>query len=90
MNEQEGLKYIRVPEGVNIFNLLALDQPANATNISNWKVGISPKHLLFPNISGVLEVSGLIISLNKYIEIFPNPNLFYLCSVNLLHSYSNF
>ena len=55
---QDDMKYIHVPEGVNIFSLLALDQPDNATNISNWKVSISTQHQLFPKISDIIEVSN--------------------------------
>ena len=59
MNDPEDvLRYIHVPEGVNIFSLLNLDQPSNATNISNWKVGISTKHQYYPNITAVLDVSN--------------------------------
>ena len=63
------LRYIHVPEGVNIFSLLNLDQPNNATNISNWKVGISTKHQYYPNITAVLDVS-LILNISYIIPIY--------------------
>ena len=63
MNDPEDvLRYIHVPEGVNIFSLLNLDQPSNATNISNWKVGISTRHQYYPNITAVLDVSTQLFS----------------------------
>ena len=70
MNDPEDvLRYINVPEGVNIFSLLNLDQPNNATNISNWKVGISTKHQYYPNITAVLDVS-LILNISYIIPIY--------------------
>ena len=58
MNDPEDvLRYIHVPEGVNIFSLLNLNQPNNTINISNWKVGISTRHQYYPNITAVLDVS---------------------------------
>ena len=70
MNDPEDvLKYIQVPEGVNIFSLLNLDQPNNATNISNWKVAISTKHQYYQNITAVLDVSLMFLQLKfRYFE----------------------
>ena len=71
MNNDNHTMFIQVPEGVNIFSLLVLQQPLDVKNISNWKVGISTEHLLFPNISSVLEVNLLLSAYILHEIMFP-------------------
>ncbi len=45
-----------VPKGVNIFALLNLEQPLEVTNLTGWKVIVSDKNNLYPNLLNVFEV----------------------------------
>lgn len=62
---KDSYEHIGVPENVNIFKLLSLEQPKNVTDIYDWKVSISPENQLYPNISHVLEASRNVNSILK-------------------------
>ena len=59
--KRETLVLEEVPVGINIFALLNLRVPPNATNLEGWKVIFSQNSSLYSNISSILEVSQTIL-----------------------------
>jgi hypothetical protein len=54
---RETLVLEEVPLGINVFALLNLRVPPNATQLDGWKVIFSKNSSAYNNISTILEVS---------------------------------
>ena len=58
-----------VPAGINIFALLGLPRPSAASNLSEWKVVVSDRNAIYPDLQSKFQVRLMLFCLHISFEI---------------------